>query len=52
MHFEGDQSDAFAEKPQTGEGWINGAFLSWSRPCMDYIEGDDDALGAHADGSN
>jgi glucose-1-phosphate cytidylyltransferase len=30
----------FAEKPQTGEGWINGGFFVLEYGALDYIEGD------------
>ena len=31
----------FAEKPQVGEGWINGGFFVLDRRVLDYIDGDD-----------
>jgi len=31
----------FSEKPQTGEGWINGAFFVLEPEVFDYIDGDD-----------
>ena len=31
----------FSEKPQTAEGWINGAFFVLEPGIFDYIEGDD-----------
>ena len=31
---------AFAEKPQLGEGWINGGFFVFEPGVFDYIEGD------------
>jgi glucose-1-phosphate cytidylyltransferase len=31
----------FSEKPQTGEGWINGAFFVCEPGLFDYIEGDE-----------
>jgi glucose-1-phosphate cytidylyltransferase len=40
MRFEGDQVTAFEEKPQTAEGWINGAFFVLEPEVLDYIEGD------------
>jgi glucose-1-phosphate cytidylyltransferase len=40
MRFEGDQVVAFEEKPQTAEGWINGAFFVLEPEVFDYIEGD------------
>lgn len=33
----------FSEKPQTSEGWINGAFFVLEPGVFDYIEGDDTA---------
>lgn len=41
LEFEGDQIKEFTEKPQTGEGWINGAFFVLEPAVFDYIEGDD-----------
>ena len=40
------RSSEFSEKPQTGEGWINGAFFVLEPGCFDYIDGDDDASGS------
>jgi len=40
MRFEGDRVAAFEEKPQTAEGWINGAFFVLEPQVFDYIEGD------------
>src|ERR1043166_5558110 len=31
----------FTEKPQIGEGWINGGFFVMEPQALDYIEGDD-----------
>lgn len=39
--FEGDRVAEFSEKPQIGEGWINGAFFVLEPGVFDYIEGDD-----------
>ncbi|MEX1027485.1 MAG: glucose-1-phosphate cytidylyltransferase [Candidatus Paceibacterota bacterium] len=39
--FDGDQVVAFSEKPQTGEGWINGGYFVLEPGVIDYIEGDD-----------
>jgi glucose-1-phosphate cytidylyltransferase len=39
--FNGDRIEQFSEKPQTGEGWINGAFFVLEPQVFDYIEGDD-----------
>jgi glucose-1-phosphate cytidylyltransferase len=38
---EGNLVREFAEKPQTGEGWINGGFFVLSRRVLDYIDGDE-----------
>ncbi|MEM9812128.1 MAG: glucose-1-phosphate cytidylyltransferase [Pseudomonadota bacterium] len=40
MRFEGNKVAAFEEKPQTAEGWINGAFFVLEPEVHDYIEGD------------
>jgi glucose-1-phosphate cytidylyltransferase len=40
--FDGDRVAAFAEKPQVGEGWINGGFFVLDRRVLDYIQGDED----------
>lgn len=39
--FEGDRITEFLEKPQTGEGWINGGFFVLEPGALDYCEGDD-----------
>ncbi|HVT83037.1 MAG TPA: sugar phosphate nucleotidyltransferase, partial [Phycisphaerae bacterium] len=39
--FEGDRVAAFSEKPQVGEGWINGGFMVLEPGVMKYIDGDD-----------
>ena len=41
MKFDGDRIVEFTEKPQIGEGWINGAFFVLEPGIFDYIEGDD-----------
>lgn len=40
LRMKGDQVTRFAEKPQAGEGWINGGFFVLDRAVLDYIEGD------------
>lgn len=40
VSFEGDLVVRFAEKPQIGEGWINGGFFVLEPGVLDYIEGD------------
>lgn len=37
----GDRVSAFAEKPQTGEGWINGGFFVLERGALDTIAGNE-----------
>jgi glucose-1-phosphate cytidylyltransferase len=41
--FAGNLVTEFFEKPQTGEGWINGGFFVLQARALDYIEGDDTA---------
>lgn len=41
MRFDGDQVTEFMEKPQIGEGWINGAFFVLEPGVFDYINGDE-----------
>ena len=41
MMFDGDQVSSFVEKPQIGEGWINGAFFVLEPGIFDYIESDE-----------
>jgi glucose-1-phosphate cytidylyltransferase len=40
LELDGDRIAEFSEKPQTGEGWINGAFFVLQPGIFDYIEGD------------
>jgi glucose-1-phosphate cytidylyltransferase len=42
--FDGDRVAAFTEKPQAGEGWINGGFLVLEPGIFDYLEGDEASL--------
>jgi glucose-1-phosphate cytidylyltransferase len=39
--FAGDRVSEFTEKPQVGEGWINGGFFVLDRRTLEYIGGDD-----------
>jgi glucose-1-phosphate cytidylyltransferase len=41
MEFDGSRVSRFSEKPQTAEGWINGAFFVLEPAVLDYIDGDD-----------
>ena len=40
MEFRGDYVQSFKEKPQTGEGWINGGFFVFEPEVFDYLHGD------------
>jgi len=46
MAFDGDRVVEFEEKPQVGEGWINGGFFVFEPEVLDYIEGDHTVLEA------
>jgi glucose-1-phosphate cytidylyltransferase len=41
--LDGDRVARFTEKPQVGEGWVNGGFFVLEREVLDYIDGDDTA---------
>ncbi len=41
LELDGNEIVEFNEKPQTGEGWINGAFFVLEPGVIDYIAGDD-----------
>ncbi len=43
MVLDGDNVTQFREKPQIGEGWINGGFFVLEPGIVDYIEGDQTA---------
>ena len=38
--FDGDIVKEFTEKPQIGEGWINGGFMVFEPEIFDYLDGD------------
>ncbi len=40
LGFEGNRVRQFYEKPEAGEGWINGGYFVLNRKAIDYIEGD------------
>ncbi len=44
--FDGDLVSKFTEKPQIGEGWINGGFMVMEPSVFDYIESDSTNLEA------
>ena len=41
VELNGDEVQSFSEKPQTSEGWINGAFFVLEPGVVEYIDGDD-----------
>ncbi|MGH9107071.1 MAG: glucose-1-phosphate cytidylyltransferase [Acidimicrobiales bacterium] len=41
LELEDDSVVEFSEKPQIGEGWINGAFFVLEPQVLDYVDGDD-----------
>ena len=41
LTMEGDRITLFEEKPQLGEGWINGAYFVLEPAVFDYIDGDE-----------
>ena len=46
--FEGDLVAEFTEKPQIGEGWINGGFMVFEPEIFEYLDGDETSLEANA----
>lgn len=42
--FDGDRVSEFSEKPQTGEGWINGGFFIFEPKVLDYMDNDETVL--------
>ena len=40
LELDGDHITSFTEKPQTAEGWINGAFFVLEPKVFEYIDGD------------
>ena len=41
LAFDGTRVAEFTEKPQVGEGWINGGFFVLQREAIRYIDGDE-----------
>jgi len=41
ISYQGNQIKKFYEKPESGEGWINGGFFVLNTPAIDYIDNDD-----------
>jgi glucose-1-phosphate cytidylyltransferase len=46
--FDGDLIANFTEKPQIGEGWINGGFMVLEPQIFEYLRDDQSSLEAHA----
>jgi glucose-1-phosphate cytidylyltransferase len=46
--FDGDLVENFTEKPQIGEGWINGGFLVCEPSVFNYLDGEQSSLEADA----
>jgi glucose-1-phosphate cytidylyltransferase len=44
LAFAGDLVTEFSEKPQIGEGWINGGFFVLEPAVLDYVKADDTIL--------
>ena len=44
LTLDGESVTEFSEKPQTGEGWINGGFFVFEPGILDYISGDAEVL--------
>ena len=46
--FDGDLVGTFTEKPQIGEGWINGCFFVFEPTIFAYLAGDQSSLEAYS----
>lgn len=44
IQMQGEKILSFDEKPQVGEGWINGGFMVFEPGIVDYVEGDPTVL--------
>lgn len=44
MQFDGNKVVEFKEKPQTGEGWINGGFFVFEPGIFNYLKSEGDVL--------
>lgn len=44
INFDGDRVESFSEKPQAGEGWINGGFMVFNEGIFSYLQHDLDSL--------
>jgi glucose-1-phosphate cytidylyltransferase len=48
LKIQGDIVESFLEKPQAGEGWINGGFFVLEPGVLDYIDGDQTSFEAES----
>ena len=48
INFDGDMVASFTEKPQAGEGWINGGFLVFEPGIFEYLDSDKSSLESDA----
>jgi len=48
LTFNGELVTDFKEKPQIGEGWVNGGFMAFEPGIFNYLEGDGSSLEADA----
>src|SRR6266852_6263051 len=46
--FDGDLVSEFTEKPQVGEGWVNGGFMVFEPAIFEYLAADQSSLEADA----
>jgi glucose-1-phosphate cytidylyltransferase len=44
LEIDGDRVTAFTEKPEVGEGWVNGGFFVLEPEVLDYLRGPRDSL--------
>lgn len=44
MEFDGDRISSFVEKPNAGEGYINGGFFVCERGVLDHLDRDDSCI--------
>jgi glucose-1-phosphate cytidylyltransferase len=44
LTIDGERVVEFSEKPQAGEGWINGGFFVFEPGVFDYLDGDESVL--------
>ena len=44
LQMNGDLVEVFVEKPQLGEGWINGGFMVFEPSVFEYLQGEQDTL--------